>query len=506
MRKERGNRQARYQVLILGVLFLILASDRPVQAQTIDVDRAGPIDSISKAIEMSLPGDQIRVQPGVYEGQLIIDKPVELIGVDHPVIDGQGLGDTITIKADGVKLRGFEVRGSGRKIQNSDAGIKIFSSHNEVKENCLKDNLFGIYLNKASQNVLEGNEITGRQAQNKLKEQKDMDVSENAGLHPTFEGESGDGIHLFSASGNRVSNNTIEKTRDGIYFNYAENNQLTGNRISYVRYGIHYMYSNDNIFEENRLTDNTAGAALMYSKNITFKNNVFAHNRGQRSYGLLFSTCDDSLAEGNVIIDNTRGAFFDVSLHNVFKNNLVASNDVGIDLISSSSDNLFVNNNLADNLQQVAMVAGSVGQDNLFAKNGQGNYWNDYSGFDLDRDGIGDIPYLSGDPFTFLMKKAPAVRLFLNSPAASALEFSEKMFPIIDIPMVKDEYPVVEPIPMPNPDLVNEFTAKRTSNKALGLYSVAMLFIAGLIFNRALRISSKKGKVKGFSKRGISRV
>lgn len=489
MGKQRERCQGKYNGRIVGVLLLLVFWAKPVQAQTIEVSPAGPITTISEALAKAAPGDEITVRSGVYQGPLLIDKRVRLIGLDYPKIEGGGQGDTITIQADGVTFQGFEVKGSGRKLENSDAGIKIFSKGNLVKDNHILENLFGIYLNKASQNILENNLIKGRPAKEKLGENEDKN-DPYPGLHPTFEGDGGDGIHLFAAPENKVVNNIIEDTRDGIYFNYADDNELRGNRISHVRYGIHYMYSNHNTFQENILKNNVAGAALMFSKGITFKNNVFAHSRGHRSYGLLFSTCDDSVAEGNVIIDNTRGAFFDVSLHNRFRNNLITANDVGIDLISSSTDNLFVDNNLIDNLQQVAMIAGQVGDGNRFFEKGQGNYWNDYQGFDLDRNGVGDIPYLSGDPFTYLMKKAPAVRLFLNSPAATALEFSERMFPIINIPKVKDQYPYTEPVPLQLPNLAEEFTLPKGSNKVLGLYSIIMLAAAGLVFYRVFRISS----------------
>ncbi|MCO1601796.1 NosD domain-containing protein [Desulfosporosinus nitroreducens] len=482
MGKQRKRFQANYPGLILGVLFWALVWTKPIQAQTIEVSPNGAITSINEAIAKAEPGDEITVQPGVYKGQVLIDKSVKLIGLNYPKIEGGNIGDAITIKADSVTVQGFEVRGSGRRLEHSDAGIKIYSKKNIIKDNHILDNLFGLYLNKASQNILEGNLIQGLPVQKKL-EKSQADDNQYAGLHPAFEGDGGDGIHLFAASENMVINNTIKDTRDGIYFNYASDNQLIGNRISNVRYGIHYMYSDSNTFQENTLLNNVAGAALMFSKDITFTENIFAHSRGHRSYGLLFATCDDSLAEGNIFIDNTRGAFFDVSLRNEFRNNLVASNDVGIDLISSSTDNLFVGNNLIDNLQQVAMIAGQVGDGNAFAKDGQGNYWNDYRGFDLDRNGIGDIPYLSGDPFTYLMKKAPAVRLFLNSPAATALEFSERMFPIINVPKVKDSYPYVEPINLQLPNLA-EFSVPASSNKVLGGYSMAMLLVAGLIFYR----------------------
>lgn len=488
-------RQKSLLILVTAILGLWWVT-RPAAAATIEVWPGGPINDLQQALEEAVAGDTIQVHPGRYRGNLVIAKAVSLIGLECPVIDGGGEGDVITVLADGVTLKGFEITGSGKKLENSEAGIKLKSIKRAVIEDCrIVYNLFGIYLDRSEDNTIRRNLIRGRQVKGRA-DKYGEDQNPYAGYHPSFEGEGGDGIHLFASSGNQVEHNFIVDTRDGIYFNYAQNNRLIGNTISGVRYGIHYMYSDDNYFERNLLTHNVAGAAPMFSKRIVFRENVFAHSRGHRAYGLLFATCDDSLAEGNIIIDNTRGVFFDVSLRNVFRRNLVALNDVGLDLISSSSDNLFVENNFIDNLQQVAMIAGRVGEGNRFFEEGRGNYWNDYRGFDLDRDGIGDVPHKTGDPFTYLMAKAPVVRLFLNSPAAKALEFSEKMFPLIDIPKVEDRYPLAEPPEIKIPEFA--YQKNEVNNHVLGLYSVLMIVLALAIFARVFKLNLPRVHRRGY--------
>ena len=41
--------------------------------------------------------------------------------------------------------------------------------------------------------------------------------------------------------------------------------------------------------------------------------------------------------------------------------------------------------------------------DNQFAK----NYWSDYSGYDLNRDGIGDVPYSPVKLFSYIVSEIP---------------------------------------------------------------------------------------------------
>lgn len=471
------------------ILLLVLGGADPAAAATLEVKPGGPLSNLQQALQEAKDGDTIVVQQGHYRGNLVLNKAVSLIGLDNPVIDGVEQGDVITVLSSGVTVKGFTITGSGNQLENSDAGVKVRSVQGVTIEDCkIANNLFGIYLDRAAGITITHNEIKGRRTKSLVQDGESEESNPFTGQHAGFAGETGDGIHLFAASGNTIQNNVISQTRDGIYFNYAQENKVIGNEVSGVRYGIHYMYSDDNYFGENLLTHNVAGAALMFSKRIVLKNNVFAHSRGHRAYGILFATCDHSVAEGNILVDNTRGVFFDTSLHNTFRGNLLDRNDVGLDLISSSSNNLFVENNFMDNLQQVAMVTGRVGEGNRFFAEGKGNYWNDYRGFDLDRDGTGDIAHKTGDPFTYLMTKSPAVRLFLNSPAATALEFSERMFPVIDIPKVEDRYPLSQPRKIEVPDFA--YRKKLVANHWLGLCSLLMVIIALAVFSRAFNIKS----------------
>lgn len=488
-------------IIVLLTLLFLFSFGGIAEARIIEVWPGGPISSIQTALDQAQDGDIIRVHSGKYTGSLVINKSIQLLGLEMPVIDGGGFGDVLTIEADEVTVKGFEILGSGKKLEDSDAGVKIKSHNNILEDNRVVNNLFGVYLERSTGNVIRRNLIKGRPV---IKDADQVVIDENnpyAGYHPSFEGEGGDGIHLFDSPENLMENNVITDSRDGIYFDYSDHNRVIGNRIYGVRYGLHYMYSWHNNFEDNLLTNNVAGAAPMFSKYIVFRNNVMAGSRGHRSYGILFAHCDHSLAEGNVIIDNTRGLFIDNSLHNTFRNNLVALNDIGLDLISSSVDNVFVDNNFIDNMQQIALIAFTVGRDNVFHVDGKGNYWSDYRGFDLDRDGVGDLPHFTGDVFNYLMAKTPTVRLFLNSPAAKALEFSEKMFPVISIPKAEDPHPLIYPVDIPIPEFAQ--LGKQSTNKALGLYSLVMLALGSFLYWRGLALGGKVKKISRIYAKGV---
>src|SRR5512136_307014 len=73
------------------------------------VGALGKFHSISEALRRISPGDTIRVSAGVYEGNLLLDKTVTLLGEGKPVIRGAGQSSTVTIRAPGCTLKGFVV-------------------------------------------------------------------------------------------------------------------------------------------------------------------------------------------------------------------------------------------------------------------------------------------------------------------------------------------------------------------------------------------------------------
>ncbi len=369
------------------------------------------------------PGDTIRLAAGVHRGPLVLERPTVLLGEPGAVLDGGGRGTVITVRADSVTIQGLVIRNGGRQLDHDDAAIKLERCTGcRVIGNTLEEPLHGIYLLESHGTLVQGNVITGPAV--------------------AVESGRGNGIHLFSSSGNVLDGNRIRLTRDGIYFSFATGNTVTGNDVTSTRYGLHYMYSDDNRFEGNSFRRNAAGAAIMFSKRIVFRENVFSEHVGYRAYGILLQTASQVTAEGNRIEGNLTGLFLDGATIDTFRNNLVRGNGVGIDLLASAEGNVFSGNVIADNRIAVRKVLGA-GQ-NAWSLAGRGNYWNDRSVFDLDGDGIGDRPFQAGDPFAGLAAGRPVLDIFSGTLAARALAWADEAFPVFDLPRVTDPHPLAQ--------------------------------------------------------------
>ena len=115
--------------------------------------------SIHEAINSTFPGDTIFVKSGTYQENLLLDKKIDLIGVDSgsgaPVIIPLKNGNAMEILADGCRVEGFTIQNIG--FLN---GIRVESSNNTIKGNTFLNNANGILLVSAMKNTLYGNTIT----------------------------------------------------------------------------------------------------------------------------------------------------------------------------------------------------------------------------------------------------------------------------------------------------------------------------------------------------------
>jgi nitrous oxidase accessory protein len=414
-------------------LFLLAAIGRSSAglAATFRVSPSSLIISISKAIELSNDGDTIEVEHGVYKERIVVDKSVKLIGIDRPVIDGQDKGTVVLIRSPECTFKGFLVRGSGESLTVEDAGIILDSAPDSIiEDNQLEDVLFGIYLKNSPRGLIQHNVIKG----------KDLPLPDR-----------GDGIRLWYSPETQILYNHINISRDLVMW-WSGKTLIKGNKVENGRYGLHYMYSDDNVFEDNIFIDNFVGGFLMYSSGIRFYHNIFARNHGLATgYGVGFKDLDDVIAEENLFIDNRIGLYLDNSPHlidswNEIKKNVIAFNDIGASFMPSIERNILVSNSFIDNGEQIEIRGGGRLSGNTWFKDNKGNYWSDYLGYDENRDGIGDVPYLAESLFESLIDRYPNIRIFIFSPVSQAIEFASQAFPVFKPePKVKDSYPIVAP-------------------------------------------------------------
>lgn len=412
---------------ILCIFFLIggLPSLMPGPAECrAAVREIGPdktFTSLTLAIRESGPHDTLKVFGGLYrEGNILIDKPLTLLGFTHPVIDGQYKYECLTLKADSIVLRGFTVRHSGRSSLTDPGGIKVEDSRGSVIEgNILDDNFFGIYLSRSSQCRVLNNRIKA---------------------FGTDEQQIGNGIHAWKCDSLIITGNRAEGHRDGIYFEFVTGSVIwrnisTGN----VRYGIHFMFSNHDAYIGNIFRHNGAGVAVMFSNHVTMMNNTFEDNWGDAAYGILLKEISDSYIAGNRFRQNTAGLYLEGASRMTVERNLFEGNGWGLRIQASCMDNAVNSNNFIRNTFDCST------NGDLVLSTFHANYWDHYEGYDLDRDGTGDVPYHPLSLFSVIVEKNPPVMLLFRSFMVTLLDRSERMLPSLTPEHFRDQAPRMKP-------------------------------------------------------------
>jgi nitrous oxidase accessory protein len=376
---------------------------------------------LQAAIKAARPGDTVYVKPGRYtEGNVIIEKSLTIIGENFPILDGEDKFEIFTIHADNVTIRGLKFVNTGVASINDLAAIKVLDSKGlHIINNRFENTFFGIHFSNSSQSWIEGNQL------------KSKAVAEH---------QIGNGIHLWKCNHITINKNIINGHRDGIYFEFVTNSLITSNYSEgNIRYGLHFMFSHNNEYRTNIFKNNGAGVAVMYTTGVKMIDNTFDHNWGSSSYGLLLKDIRDSFVSGNVFNENSVGIFMEGSSRIEFKENSFTRNGYAIKLQASCDDNIFTKNNFSANTFDIAT------NGSLVLNKVNGNYWDRYEGYDLDKDRIGDVPYHPVSMYSMIVEQMPSSVLLWRSFLVLLMDKAEKAIPAITPESLKDNSPSMKP-------------------------------------------------------------
>ena len=375
---------------ILGLILPALA-DQPLQAW----------------LDTALPGTTLRLPPGKYRGPAIINKPLTVEGNGKVIIDAGGRGTVLTIKADRVTLRGLTLRGSGDSHDAIDGAIMAEGKELLIENNILEDVLFGISLHKTSDSIVRGNRIRSR---------------------PVDSADRGDGMRLWYSTGNRIENNDIAQMRDLTVSN-SPRNRFTGNTIHDSRRAFNFLFSHRSIVEGNLLDKNSTGVISLNSEGMVIRNNRILHAMDASGAGIALKETSAALIYGNEIVHCAHGIMADSPMDPinriVFINNIIAHNVTGIYFYGAKGGHIAINNTFKSNLWPVTIIGDGDPMNDFW----WGNSWDNYEGFDLDGDGLGDKPHELYAWADRIWMDTPSATFFRSTPVLELLDFLERLAP-----------------------------------------------------------------------------
>lgn len=413
--RQKKEKEIPVKVHVAGLVLLVLLIPSLLYGKTIYVD-GDRFRSINEAIRAAKDGDTVEVRGGEYSEEITVNKSIHLKGINNPVIRLER-GNIITVLKRGVIVEGFTLIHGREVLGTQSTGIYIAKGADEVivRNNNLKDIMFGIWAVSNRHVRIEGNVVEGR---------KELDLNYR-----------GNCIYLTDAQEATVSGNRLNYCRDGMYVEVSHDGKIINNEIKNSRYALHTMWVDRGVFSNNHARENLVGLAIMYTKQSEINNNISV---GNRTHGLLLIQTVRGEIKDNTVIGNTKGIFLYNSIFNKVNGNLIMNNNLGLHSWGGSEENEVTKNSFINNEIQVKFVASRD-------QHWDNNYWSDYLGWDMTEDGIGDMPYESNTVVDHLLWRYPMAKILYSSPALQVLWVIEKQFPFLKVPRVVDRRPSMSP-------------------------------------------------------------
>ncbi|GIL18550.1 MAG: hypothetical protein BroJett040_23010 [Oligoflexia bacterium] len=416
---ENSQRQLIFKFLLF--IFFLAHISIPAAAKELTVCPTCDLKTPQEAYAKAQDGDRILIKPGTYIVHgFNIEKSIDLIGEGEPTFDGQTPpGHMIQISKPNVKIQGIHFTNAGNSTVNDLAAIYVNETEKcFIADNFIENSFFGIYIAGSKSCTILNNKILGPNR---------------------IESESGNAIHIWKGEDMSIVNNITTGHRDGIYFEFVSNSRIGGNYSHHnQRYGLHFMFSNNNEYRKNRFTHNGAGVAVMYSKKIMMQENEFSDSWGPSAFGLLLKDIYDSKIEKNYFTKNTIAVYMEGSNRSILSENNLTDNGWALRVMGNCEDNHFTLNNFVNNTFE--MSTNSSSNYNTFHR----NYWSSYEGYDLNRDGLGDIPYRPVKLSAVMMEKFGLSFLLIKSLFLTIADKAESLFPSLTPENLYDDEPLMK--------------------------------------------------------------
>jgi len=386
-------------------------------------------NTLQDAIDRAKPYSTIELGSGIYEGNIIIDKPLKLRGEkgNKVIIDAKGVGSIILLKSSNITLRNLTLTGTGHKKEMLDSAIKGKDVNNITIRECkILDSLYGINLSMANNIKIISNTISSKNEKRPLR---------------------GDGIKFWYVNNSKIIANTFSKVRD-IHLDRSNDNLIKDNRFLHSRFASHIEHSKNITIEKNTYKYNSTGILLEGTKNIKITKNKIFNSDGMAGIGVVFRGGDDIVFEKNIVKFNQKGLYIDAKPSNNKKykrkisKNEISYNLEAIHFHAIIANNILTYNKIHDNLFDI--VKDVSGYKNLNNKVGY-NYWGQYQGFDKNHDNIGDNPYIIKRYFDKLYNYNNKIEFFRGSVVMALANFLSKIAPFSQPEFIlKDAKPVLK--------------------------------------------------------------
>jgi len=196
-------------------------------------------------------------------------------------------------------------------------------------------------------------------------------------------------LRLSNSNNANISRNEIRNNYYGLYLSSCPNSIIENNIIkNNIEYGINLNSDNCLITENYLLSNKFYGIMISNSDSSNITKNILENNPNR---GIVLWSAQYTLVSENMIKNSSQGIYFMGYADNndIIGNYIQDCKYYGIQIMNDCDYNLLYKNYLVDNTAN----GYDEGISNYWNCSTIGNYWSDYTGVDLNSDGIGDSPY-----------------------------------------------------------------------------------------------------------------
>ncbi len=369
------------KITFLGLGLILLISVNIGEAALVTVSNSDghvtEYTSIQTAVKHANSGDTILVYPGKYVENVFVNKKLTIVSEssnpNETIIEAKNPEDSVFhVISNEVNISGFTISGCSDGSSTDTAGIYLNGvQKNILINNILIDNVNGIFLSGSYNNNISNNKFYNSHYSIHLDDSNRNTLTNNTASCRVL---------IWSSDENKVSNN--------ICFNVGD-------------YGILLYFSNKNTLKNNEVVSSGSGVYIDHSEGNSLIENVIKSNN---EYGLTLDHSSSNFVRRNEVSYNEKGIEIRNCGNNIISENNISCNQRGVSIKDSSSNNYFfsncfINNSILCNLLNVwntPKIVAYFYRGDLY-NNFIGNYYSEYTGFDVDGNGIGDSPYESYD-------------------------------------------------------------------------------------------------------------
>lgn len=383
--------------------------------------------SIQQQIDKAKPGGTLELQEGKYKENIIINKPIHLVGLKSVTLTQEKSSPVITIQSDDVTIENVRIR----HVDESDESpaILINSDHNSLQDIDVHTNSYGIQLDEANHNQLSRVRIIGDE-EAEIKNRKH-------------------GIDLWKSNNNKINDTTIQHMQDGIYVERGHTNNIYNNKISKSRYGIHLMFTTNDELTTNESYNNVSGLYIMGAEGTVVKQNILRNNQTNvQSLGLFLFDTTSAIVTENKMVNNRIGIFIEDASENDITLNQIQGNYTGVQMKEAEDNNISYNTFVAN----VAQGQAKKSTHNHTSE----NYWGDHLGLDITGDEKSELAYKLNPFFVNITDDYPPFQILFQSPG---MVFLEQLISIPTQEQLVDVSPLMEnPLAVSKGASVNSFS------------------------------------------------